>query len=139
MRDRQKDVDEGRDQLRPKDQARRAFIPVLMAIQPQALVEIRERGMGLESPMKKVPEVGESIFVPSIAAEPKMNGRGAWDLMKKKGGIAIVGRVQQVSENQHYICVTEWGAYDMSWEEFLEPQQDKLAEQPGDNIRAQTD
>ena len=87
--------------------------------------------------MKKVPEVGESIYVPSIAAEPQMNGRGAWDLMQKKGGVAIVGRVQQVSENKHFICVTEFGAYDMSWEEFLEPQQDKLAEEHGYQTRAQ--
>lgn len=87
--------------------------------------------------MKKVPEVGEHIYVPSIAAEPKCNGRGAWDLMRKKGGIAIVGRVQ-VSEAQHFICVVEWGAYDMSWEKFLEPQQDKLQEEYGINTRAQT-
>ena len=81
--------------------------------------------------MKKVPEVGESIFVPSIAAEPKCNGRGAWDLMKKKGGIAIVGRVQQLNEHQHFICVVEYGGYDMSWETFLEPQQDKFEKEYG--------
>lgn len=88
--------------------------------------------------MKKVPEVGESIFVPSIAAESKCNGRGAWDLMKKKGGIAVVGRIQKVSNSQHFICVTEYGGYDMSWEEFLAPQQDTLAEEHGTQTRAQT-
>lgn len=87
--------------------------------------------------MKKVPEVGESIFVPSIAAESSCNGRGAWDLIKKKGGTAIVGRVQRVSKNQHFICVVEWGAYDMSWEKFLEPQQNKLEKEYGID-RAQT-
>lgn len=87
--------------------------------------------------MKKVPEVGDSIFVPSIAAESKCNGRGAWDLMKKKGGIATVGRVQQVNDTQHFVCVTEYGGYDMSWEEFLEPQQDNLEKEYGDQTRAQ--
>lgn len=87
--------------------------------------------------MKKVPEVGENIFVPSIEAEPKCNGRGAWDLMNKKGGLAIVGRVQKVSPDQHFICVVEYGAYDMSWEKFLEPQQDILAEEHGTQTRAQ--
>ena len=88
--------------------------------------------------MKKVPEVGANIYVPSIPAESKCNGRGAWDLIKKKGGVAIVGRVQQVSETQHFICVIEYGAYDMSWEKFLEPQQDKLEAEYGDQTRAQT-
>lgn len=87
--------------------------------------------------MKKVPEVGENIFVPSIAAESTCNGRGAWDLIKKKGGVAIVGRVQQVSESQHFICVVEYGGYDMSWEKFLEPQQDQLKKEHGID-RAQT-
>lgn len=87
--------------------------------------------------MKNVPEVGDSIFVPSIAAESKCNGRGAWDLMKKKGGLAIVGRIQQVSDRQHFVSVIEYGGYDMSWETFLEPQQDILAEEYGNQTRAQ--
>lgn len=88
--------------------------------------------------MKKVPSVGDIIFVPSIDSTPVCNGHGAWDLYNKKGGYAVVGRIQQASENQHFISVTEYGGYDMSWEEFLEPQQEKLSKKYGINIRAQT-
>lgn len=87
---------------------------------------------------KEVPIQGDIIYVPSIEATAQINGRGAWDTFKKKGGYATVGQVQKGAENKHFIFVTEYGGYDMSWEEFLEPQQEKLAEEYGIVIRAQT-
>ena len=86
----------------------------------------------------KIPEQGDIIYVPSIDATTEMNGRGAWDTFIKKGGYATVGAVQKGAENRHFVFVTEYGGYDMSWEDFLEPQQEKLKKEYGINTRAQT-
>lgn len=85
-----------------------------------------------------VPKVGDIIYVPSIEATTACNGRGAWDTFKKKGGYATVGMVQKSQDNKHFVFVTEYGGYDMAWEEFLKPQQEELAKEYGIQTRAQT-
>lgn len=85
---------------------------------------------------ESTPAVGDFVYVPSI--EKELGTDVGWESLKKKGGLAVVGRIQKVSEKQHLVFVIEYGGYGMWWETFLEPKQEELRKKYGLGTRAQT-
>lgn len=75
-----------------------------------------------------VPNVGETVYVPSI---PAADRNGGWDSFEKIGGWAVVNQVQKGPDGSHYVAVMEFGGYQMCWESYLRDQQEQLAKHIG--------